>query len=243
MASHAPPFLSPDGGPSSWRAGGTATKVTLRRLDPSYLRRPLGREKPAGSSSREAASPDPARASGSHRHNLPLAETSCHLEMLRGARRTVLNFPSPFLGENWTQRIKFPFCCLIWRLQFPPLLLLGVTCHAVVGSLWRPSLQGNANLLHLSRNRSNPEQGYCERGARLVSSLDFWTLSSENLIGISWSSLAVLLTSGCVSPARGCTELCGVISYLIMLKLLVNSPGDTGEWTRLIPRRVRKSFP
>nr|XP_014337202.1 PREDICTED: UPF0061 protein ETA_18310 [Bos mutus] len=104
--------------------------------------------------------------------------------MLRGARRTVLNFPSPFLGENWTQRIKFPFCCLIWRLHFPPLLLLGVTCHAVVGSLWRPSLQGNANLLHLSRNRSNPEQGYCERGARLVSSLDFWTLSSENLIAV-----------------------------------------------------------
>ncbi|XP_068843619.1 protein adenylyltransferase SelO-like isoform X3 [Capricornis sumatraensis] len=104
--------------------------------------------------------------------------------MLQGARQTVLNFPSAFLGGNRTQRIEFPFCCLIWRLQLPPLLLLGVTCHAVVGSLWRPSFQGNANLLHLSRNRSNPEQGYCERGARLVSSLDFWTLSSENLIAV-----------------------------------------------------------
>lgn len=157
--------------------------------------------------------------------------------MLQGARRTVLNFPSAFLGGNRTQRIGFPFCCVIWRLQFPPLLLLGVTCHAVVGSLWRPSLQGNANLSHLSRNRSNPEQGYCERGARLASFLDFWTLSSENLIDISWSSLAVLLTSGYVSPARACTELCGVVSYLIMLKLLVTSPGDTGEWTRLIPEK------
>ncbi|XP_012043612.1 protein adenylyltransferase SelO-like isoform X2 [Ovis aries] len=104
--------------------------------------------------------------------------------MLQGARQTVLNFPSAFLGGNRTQRIEFPFCCLIWRLQLPPLLFLGVTCHAVVGSLWRPSFQGNANLLHLSRNRSNPEQGYCERGARLVSSLDFWTLSSENLIAV-----------------------------------------------------------
>ncbi|XP_040104378.1 protein adenylyltransferase SelO-like isoform X2 [Oryx dammah] len=104
--------------------------------------------------------------------------------MLQGARQTVLNFPSAFLGGNRTQRIEFPFCCLIWRLQLPPLLLLGVTCHAVVGSLWRPSFQGNANLLHLSRNKSNPEQGYCERGARLVSSLDFWTLSSENLIAV-----------------------------------------------------------
>lgn len=157
--------------------------------------------------------------------------------MLQGARQTVLNFPSAFLGGNRTQRIEFPFCCLIWRLQLPPLLFLGVTCHAVVGSLWRPSFQGNANLLHLSRNRSNPEQGYCERGARLVSSLDFWTLSSENLIGIAWSSFAVLLTSGCVSPAHGCTELCEVVSYLIMLKLLVNSPGDTGERTRLIPEK------
>uniref|UniRef100_A0A8C6DNB0 Selenoprotein O n=1 Tax=Moschus moschiferus TaxID=68415 RepID=A0A8C6DNB0_MOSMO len=104
--------------------------------------------------------------------------------MPQGARRTVLNFPSAFLGGNRTQRIGLPFCCLIWRLQFPPLLLLGVTCHAVVGSLWRPSFQGNANLLHLSRNRSNPDQGYCERGARLASSLDFWTLSSENLIAV-----------------------------------------------------------
>ena len=167
-------------------------------MDPSYLRRPPGRGKPAGPSSWEAASLSrarPARASGSHRHNLPLAETSCHLEMLQGARQTVLNFPSAFLGGNRTQRIEFPFCCLIWRLQLPPLLLWGVTCHAVVGSLWRSSFQGNGNFLHLSRNRSNPEQGYCERGARLVSSLDFWTLSSENLIGIAWSSFAVLLTS------------------------------------------------
>ncbi|KAM9091827.1 protein adenylyltransferase SelO-like isoform 2-T2 [Megaptera novaeangliae] len=110
--------------------------------------------------------------------------TSCHLEMPQGARRTITNFPSAYLGRSRTRSIGFPFCCLIRRLQFPRLLLLGVTCHAVVCSLWRPGLEGSASLLHLYSNKSNPEQGYCEREVRLASSLDFWTLSSENLIAV-----------------------------------------------------------
>ncbi|XP_028351609.1 protein adenylyltransferase SelO-like isoform X3 [Physeter macrocephalus] len=104
--------------------------------------------------------------------------------MLQGARGTITKFPSAYLGRRRTQSIGFPFCCLIRRLQFPRLLLLGVTCHAVVCSLWRPGLEGSASLLHLYSNKSNPEQGYCEREVRLASSLDFWTLSSENLIAV-----------------------------------------------------------
>ncbi|TKC48337.1 hypothetical protein EI555_016292, partial [Monodon monoceros] len=122
-------------------------------------------------------------------------------EMLQGARRTIMNFPFAYLGRSRTRSIGFLFCCLIRRLQFPRLLLLGVTCHAVVCSLRRPGLAGSASLLHLYSNKSNPEQGYCEREVRLASSLDFWTLSSENLIGILWPRLAILLTSGYVSPA------------------------------------------
>ncbi|XP_058912676.1 protein adenylyltransferase SelO-like isoform X2 [Kogia breviceps] len=103
--------------------------------------------------------------------------------MPQGARRTITKFPSAYLGRR-TRSIGFPFCCLIRRLQFPRLLLLGVTFHAVVCSLWRPGLEGSASLLHLYSNKSNPEQGYCEREVRLASSLDFWTLSSENLIAV-----------------------------------------------------------
>ncbi|XP_033708273.1 protein adenylyltransferase SelO-like isoform X6 [Tursiops truncatus] len=104
--------------------------------------------------------------------------------MLQGARRTITNFPVAYLGRSRTRSIGFLSCCLIRRLQFPRLLLLGVTCHAVVCSLWRPGLAGSASLLHLHSNKSNPEQGYCEREVRLASSLDFWTLSSENLIAV-----------------------------------------------------------
>ncbi|XP_060016689.1 protein adenylyltransferase SelO-like isoform X3 [Lagenorhynchus albirostris] len=104
--------------------------------------------------------------------------------MLQGARRTIMNFPFAYLGRSRTRSIGFLLCCLIRRLQFPRLLLLGVICHAVVCSLWRPGLAGSASLLHLYSNKSNPEQGYCEREVRLASSLDFWTLSSENLIAV-----------------------------------------------------------
>nr|XP_030707807.1 uncharacterized protein LOC115850214 isoform X5 [Globicephala melas]XP_030707813.1 uncharacterized protein LOC115850215 isoform X5 [Globicephala melas] len=104
--------------------------------------------------------------------------------MLQGARRTITNFPVAYLGRSRTRSIGFLSCCLIRRLQFPRLLLLGVTCHAVVCSLWRPGLAGSASLLRLYSNKSNPEQGYCEREVRLASSLDFWTLSSENLIAV-----------------------------------------------------------
>ncbi|KAF5928849.1 hypothetical protein HPG69_012421 [Diceros bicornis minor] len=102
---------------------------------------------------------------------------------------------------NMTQRIGFPFCWLIQRLQLLRLLPLGVTCHAVFCCLLQPGLEGSDSLLYLSCNRSNQDPGYCEREIRLASSLDFWTLSSENLIGTFWHRLPVLLTSGYVSPA------------------------------------------
>lgn len=86
-------------------------------------------------------------------------------------------------GRNATQRRGFPLRCLTRRLQIPPLLLLCVTCHAL-GSLVQPGLQGSASLAHLFRNRSNQEQGYCDTEARIASSLDFWTLSSENLLAV-----------------------------------------------------------
>ncbi|XP_045631308.1 protein adenylyltransferase SelO-like isoform X2 [Ursus americanus] len=83
-----------------------------------------------------------------------------------------------------TPRIGFPFCCLMRGLPCPPLFLLGVTCHAVVRCSLPPGLQGSARLLHLSTNVSSHELGYCEAEAKLASSLDFWTLSSENLIAV-----------------------------------------------------------
>ncbi|XP_057588704.1 protein adenylyltransferase SelO-like isoform X2 [Hippopotamus amphibius kiboko] len=110
--------------------------------------------------------------------------TSCYLEMPPGARRTVTSSPPAHLGRNRMRRIGFPSCCLIRRLQFPRLLLLGVTCQAVVCSLRPPSLEGSASLLYFSSNKSDRQRGYCEREARLASSLDFWTLSSENLIAV-----------------------------------------------------------
>lgn len=137
-------------------------------------------------------------------------------------------------GRSAAQRRGCPFRCLTRRLQIPPLLLLGVTCHAL-GSLVQPGLEGGASLAHLSRNRSNLEQDYCDTEARIASSLDFWTLSSENLLGIWWHVGAAMLTSGCVSSTRGRAELCEIVYYLVVLNLLVASPGDTGERAGLVP--------
>ncbi|XP_053081391.1 protein adenylyltransferase SelO isoform X2 [Acinonyx jubatus] len=83
-----------------------------------------------------------------------------------------------------TQRIRFRFCCLIRGLAFPRLLLFGVSCPSVVCCLLLPDLEGSAHLLLLSRNKSKHELGYCETEAKLALSLDFWTLSSENLLAV-----------------------------------------------------------
>lgn len=105
-------------------------------------------------------------------------------------------FCSACLVREMTQRIGLLFCCLTRGLPCPPLFLLGVTCHAVVGCSLLPGLEGSARLWRLSSNVSHYELGSCETEAKLALSLDFWTLSSENLIGTSWHSLAVLLISG-----------------------------------------------
>lgn len=128
--------------------------------------------------------------------------------MLQGARPPATNFCSVYLGRDTTPRVGFPFRSLIRRLPIPQLLLQCLISHAVVGSFVQPGLEGSASLLHLFSNKSSQEQSYCETESRLASSLDFWTLSSENLIGTWGNSWAVLLTSGCVSDTRGCTELC-----------------------------------
>ncbi|XP_045391168.1 protein adenylyltransferase SelO-like isoform X6 [Lemur catta] len=78
----------------------------------------------------------------------------------------------------------FPFCGQIRSLQFPHLLFLGLTRHAVVCCLLQPVLDGSINLLHPSSNESSHVQGYCETEATLASSLDFWTVSSDNLIAV-----------------------------------------------------------
>ncbi|XP_023367241.1 uncharacterized protein LOC105886697 [Otolemur garnettii] len=83
-----------------------------------------------------------------------------------------------------TQRIGFLVCGLIGRLQLARLLVWGVTCHALVSCLLQSLLEGSGNLLQISRNKSYPDQGYCETEAKLAASLDFWTLSSENLIAV-----------------------------------------------------------
>ncbi|XP_025747784.1 protein adenylyltransferase SelO-like isoform X3 [Callorhinus ursinus] len=80
-----------------------------------------------------------------------------------------------------TQRIGLLFCCRTRGLRCPPLFLLGVTCHAVVRCSLLPGLEGSARLWHLSSNVSHHELGFCETEAKLALSLDFWTLSSENL--------------------------------------------------------------
>ncbi|XP_036200353.1 protein adenylyltransferase SelO-like isoform X4 [Myotis myotis] len=101
------------------------------------------------------------------------------------ARLPVTNFSSAYSDGKMTPRIGFPFCCLSRRLHIPRLLLVCVTCHAAaIGALLQPGLEGNARLLQLLSNKSNQEQGYCEAEARLALSLDFWTLSSENLIAV-----------------------------------------------------------
>uniref|UniRef100_A0A673VLJ8 Selenoprotein O n=1 Tax=Suricata suricatta TaxID=37032 RepID=A0A673VLJ8_SURSU len=66
-----------------------------------------------------------------------------------------------------TQRVGFAFCCLIRGL----------------GCLLLPDFEGSAHLLHLSGNKSNHDElRYCETEVKLALSLDFWTLSSENLL-------------------------------------------------------------
>ncbi|XP_062956791.1 protein adenylyltransferase SelO-like isoform X2 [Cynocephalus volans] len=83
-----------------------------------------------------------------------------------------------------TRRIGFPCCGLIRRLHLPRLLLLGVACHSVVCGFLQSVLEGSANLPHLASNGSNHDQDYCETEAKLASSLDFWTLSSADLIAV-----------------------------------------------------------
>ncbi|XP_014441771.1 uncharacterized protein LOC102502842 [Tupaia chinensis] len=83
------------------------------------------------------------------------------------------------------RRIGFPASRLVRRLQFPRLLLLAsVTCHSLASCLLQSVLEGSASLLHLSSNSSNSDRGYCEIEAKVARSLDFWTLSSENLIAV-----------------------------------------------------------
>lgn len=105
------------------------------------------------------------------------------------ARLPVTNFSSAYSGGKMTPRIGLPFCCRSRRLQIPRLLLVCVTCHA---TLLQPGLEGSASLVHLLSNNSHQEQGFCEAEARLASSLDFWTLSSESLIGTWWRGGAAL---------------------------------------------------
>ncbi|XP_012863606.1 protein adenylyltransferase SelO-like [Echinops telfairi] len=81
-----------------------------------------------------------------------------------------------------SQSTGFPLCCLIRRLRFLCLLILGVTEHAIPGRLLQPVLAGSASFIHLSHNKSNRDQGSCEKKATLASTLDFWTLATENMI-------------------------------------------------------------
>lgn len=80
------------------------------------------------------------------------------------------------------KRTGLQFCCLIWRLRFLHPHLLGTTSRTIIGCLSQPVLEGSANLMHLFLKTSNHSQGYCEIQVKLASSLDFWTLPSENLI-------------------------------------------------------------
>ncbi|XP_059039871.1 protein adenylyltransferase SelO-like isoform X2 [Mustela lutreola] len=79
-----------------------------------------------------------------------------------------------------TRRSRLP----VWGLPGPPLFLLGMTWHVVVRGSLLPGLEGSAHLVHLSSNESNRRLDYCETEAKLALSLDFWTLSSENLIAV-----------------------------------------------------------
>ncbi|XP_077879403.1 protein nucleotidyltransferase YdiU-like isoform X6 [Ictidomys tridecemlineatus] len=91
---------------------------------------------------------------------------------------------SAYFGRNMIQSTGFWFCGLTRRPQFPLLLLLRVTCHAVVSCLLQSAAEGRVHLLPLSSNKSSHVQSYCERETKLALSLDFWTLSSENLIAV-----------------------------------------------------------
>ncbi|XP_042542031.1 protein adenylyltransferase SelO-like isoform X1 [Dipodomys spectabilis] len=76
--------------------------------------------------------------------------------------------------------IRFQFCH--WSLRFAHLLVLGVAGHAAL--VLQSALQGSANRLRVSGNESNRDWCYCEKEATLARSLDFWTISSENLIDV-----------------------------------------------------------
>ncbi|XP_023557735.1 uncharacterized protein LOC101562529 isoform X2 [Octodon degus] len=82
------------------------------------------------------------------------------------------------------QRIRLQFRCLTRSLRFPSLLFLGVACHAGARCLLQSVLGGSTGLLQHSSNESEREQGYCDTEDRLAPTLDFWTLSSENLIAV-----------------------------------------------------------
>ncbi|XP_077009412.1 protein nucleotidyltransferase YdiU-like [Tamandua tetradactyla] len=82
------------------------------------------------------------------------------------------------------QRSSFPLGGLAGRPQLPYLFVVGVTGLAAVRCLLQPVLEGSADLTRLYRNKSTHHQGSCETEAKLASSFDFWTLSSESLIAV-----------------------------------------------------------
>ncbi|XP_037693847.1 protein adenylyltransferase SelO-like isoform X5 [Choloepus didactylus] len=82
------------------------------------------------------------------------------------------------------QRNRFPFGGLLRRLQLTCVCILGVAGRAAVNCLLQPVLEGSADLGRLYGNESTPHQGSCETEAKLASSFDFWTLSSEDLIAV-----------------------------------------------------------
>nr|XP_027808911.1 protein adenylyltransferase SelO-like [Marmota flaviventris] len=153
----------------------------------------LGRRRPAlgppslascGTSTLFPSLPRSRSGDGRSLQNVPL------VAQLLARNSTVLRTRQPrksrsaYFGRNMIQSTGFWFCGLRRRPQFPLLLLLRVTCHAVVGCLLQSAAEGSVDLLPLSSNKSNHVQGYCETEAKLALSLDFWTLSSENLIAV-----------------------------------------------------------
>lgn len=83
--------------------------------------------------------------------------------------------------------------------------------HAVVCCLSQSDLEGSANLMLLSSKKSNHSHSYCKTEVKLASSLDFWTLPSENFMlcchltllkkitFIKWKTLFFQLTSWLLS--------------------------------------------
>ncbi|XP_005386951.1 PREDICTED: UPF0061 protein ETA_18310-like [Chinchilla lanigera] len=82
------------------------------------------------------------------------------------------------------ERVGLQCRCPARSLRFPRLLLLGVACHAAARCLLQSAPEGSTGLLHRSRNTSDGGQGYCDTDARLAPTLDFWTLSSADLIAV-----------------------------------------------------------